>query len=248
MRGNVTQLAPLADDVLTLASDLGDEALLLEAHHVQWSGLILAGRPEEARRHTEVVIEQYDPELHHWLTYSYGGHDPGVCALNLNAMTCWLAGDHDTAVTMSQRARDLADDLDHAYTTLESMQTALTVALVERHPDQLDALTARLDELVDEGRLPPLTSGFANGFRGAALAYRGEVESAAVLMRAACPVWQEFWGAWCHPIDVAYAEVLAEVGDWDAARWHLEQVLESARASGAVWWEDRLVGALDALV
>jgi hypothetical protein len=47
------------------------------------------------------------------LTFSYGGHDPGVCSRNLEAMALWLLGEPDLARERSASAISLAHDLGH---------------------------------------------------------------------------------------------------------------------------------------
>ena len=240
MRGDVTASAGLADEVSALAQDLGDEALVLEGHHVQWSGLLLAGRPAEAREHTAAAIASYRSDDHHWLTYSYGGHDPGVCARNISALASWLLGDVEAARASSADAQALAGRLAHPYTILESTQGALTMALLEHDVAELESLAAALTVLVADGRLPDVAAGFADGFRGAALGFRGDQDAGLAVMRAAAPVWSEFWGAWCFPLDTALAELMATCGHVDAAIEHVERTLAAATQSGAHWWDAEL--------
>ncbi len=240
MRGDIHAATRLADQVSAIAENMHDDALTLEAHHVQWSGLILAGQPETAAEHATAAIEMYHPEQHHWLTYSYGGHDPGVCAYNLHGLTQWLLGDATAARASSAAAQELAQRLGHPYTVLESTQTALTIALLDRDVAELVRLTEMLLALVADGRLPDVASGFADGFRGAAIAYGGELAKGLAVMRAAAPVWTEFWGAWCFPLDTTLAELMAASGELDAASAHVEQTMALARESGANWWDAEL--------
>ena len=53
MRGDVYRMQEFGGELLPLAQELGDSALLLEAHHVQWAGLSLVGDPRKALAHTE---------------------------------------------------------------------------------------------------------------------------------------------------------------------------------------------------
>ena len=126
MRGEINIARQFADEVFDLAGDLDDPALKLEAHHVQWSALSLAGDPIAVRRHTEIGISQYRPADHHWMTFRYGGHDPGVCSRNLDAMALWLLGEPEQARQRSASSVALAEDLGHAYSRLESFNSAFT--------------------------------------------------------------------------------------------------------------------------
>ena len=241
MRGDLAQERRHGERIADLATRLDlDDALTLEAHHVQWSGLTLAGRPHLAAEHSEQGIARYDRTRHHWLTHDYGGHDPGVCALNLNAMASWLLGDVATARERIRDALALADELQHSYSILEASQAALVVSVFDRDADAVERLATRLIDLVDEGRLPEVTRGYAHGFIGAAEWFRGRPREAAVGMRDAVAVWQEFWGAWCFPLDGVFAEVLAADGDVAGAIAHVQQTLDWADESGGSWWSSEL--------
>jgi DNA-binding winged helix-turn-helix (wHTH) protein/predicted ATPase len=237
MRGQINIARQLGDELFELAVGLGDEALQLEAHHVQWSGLSLAGQPMEVRHHAEIGIESYRPEDHHRLTFSYGGHDPGVCSRNLDAMALWLLGQPDLARERSAAGVTLAEQLAHPYTRLESFNSALNIALLDGDADALVRHAEVLYRLVDDGVLPDVAACYADGFRANALALRGDVTAALTLMRSVAAAWQEFWGAWCFPLDSALATALALAGHTDEAHELVEQRLALAEESGAHWWD-----------
>ena len=244
MRGHLHIERDLGDQVFALAETLDNDALALEAHHVQWSGLTLAGRPAEVVAHSEIGIERYRAAAHHRLTFSFGGHDPGVCARNLNAMARWLMGDLDTARTRAAAAIELAAELGHPYSQLEACHTALTMALVEHDADELERHAINLQAMVDDGRLPDVAAGYAQGYLGAAAGARGDHESALRLMSAAAPIWYEFWGAWCFPLDTALAEELATAGRVADAIVLVTDKLAWARESGGHWWNAEFLRVL----
>ena len=237
MRGQIGIARELGDELFELAADLDDEALQLEAHHVQWSGLSLAGEPATVRYHAEIGIQQYRPDDHHRLTFSYGGHDPGVCSLNLDAMALWLLGQPNLARQRSVSALSLAEDLGHPYTRLESFNSALNIALLDSDVDALRRHADVLNTLVGGGALPDVASSYADGFRANALVLDGDIEAGLALMRAVAPVWQEFWGAWCFPLDSALATSLALAGNTAEALDHIERRLALANESGSHWWD-----------
>ena len=237
MRGQISVACDLGDELFDLVDGLDDEALLLEAHHVQWSGLSLAGQPLAVRHHTEIGMEQYRVDDHHRLTFSYGGHDPGVCSLNLDAMALWLLGQPNLAREQSASALVLAEDLGHAYTRLESFNSALNIALLDGDVDALHGHADVLHTLVGDGALPDVASSYADGFRANALVFDGDVEAGLDLMLAAAPIWQEFWGSWCFPLDTALAKTLALAGKTAEALDHIETRLAFAEESGSHWWD-----------
>jgi DNA-binding winged helix-turn-helix (wHTH) protein/predicted ATPase len=248
MRGEINVARQTGDELFELAFDLDDEALQLEAHHVQWSGLSLAGSPMAVRRHAQVGIEHYRPEKHHWLTFPYGGHDPGVCARNLDAMALWLLGEPDEARVRSLSALALAKELGHGYTQLESFNSALNIALLDSDAPTLLNHASALDALVADGTLPEIASSYANGFRANALVMGGDIKAGLELMRVDAPIWQEFWGAWCFPLDSALATTLALAGKTSEAIDHVVVRLELAEESGAHWWDAEFHRVLGELV
>ncbi len=248
MQGQINTAQQLGDELFELATGLNDPALKLEAHHVQWAGLSLAGDPASVRHHTEIGIEQYRRDEHHWLTFSYGGHDPGVCARNLDAMAHWLLGEPNTARQRSASALSLADDLAHGYTRLESFNSALNIALLDGDAPALLSLTSVLYALVNDGTLPEVASSYADGFRAGALVLEGNLEAGLALMRSAGPVWREFWGAWCFPLESAFATMLALAGNTAEAIDHVEARLDLADESGSHWWDPEFHRVLGELV
>jgi len=247
MRGEINTAQQLGDEVFELSERLDDLPLKLEAHHVQWSGLSLAGDPTAVREHAQICLEQYQPSEHHWLTFSYGGHDPGVCARNLDAMALWLLAEPELARTRSTSAIELAKELGHPYTRLESFNSALNIALLDNNATELLTLADTLQALVDDNTLPDVTSAYANGFRSNALVINGDAPTGLQLMIEAAPVWQEFWGAWCFPLDSAFASTLAGAGRIDDAVSHIQKQLGMSQVSGAHWWDaefHRVLGKL----
>ena len=243
MRGNIHVARTLGEELSSRADPL-DDALELEAHHVQWSGLSLAGEPSAALEHTEIGLDRYRTADHHWLTFSFGGHDPGVCARNLNAMARWLLGDLDTARARSRSAIELADQLGHPYTQLEARFAALNISLLERDADALEQHALIVQTMVHADRLPEIADGYARGYLGAAAAIRGDHGTALDLLSAASPVWQEFWGAWCFPLDAEFAQELAASGATTEAIRVVEDKLAMANESGANWWNEEFLRVL----
>jgi tetratricopeptide (TPR) repeat protein len=248
MRGDLGRERELGLQIAELADLLDDDdSLSLEAHHVQWSGLTLAGRPHEAITHSSIGSERYRRDRDHWLTFSYGGHDPGVCAHNVGALARWLTADVKTAREHAEEAQALAESLGHAYSQLESVQAVMAMALLDGDHRSLKTHARRVLRFVEEERLPEVTAGYAHGFLGAAFAAQGRLPEAVETMSQAAPTWSEFWGAWCFPLDSAYAQVLAATGEVDSAIQHLESTLAWADDSGGTWWNAELIRTLAVL-
>ena len=101
----------LGEQLLSLAQQVHDAALLLEAHHALWATLFFTGEFTSARAHLEQGRALYDPQQHHAYALLYGGHDTGVCCLSVGACVLWLLGYPDQAlqafIRRSSSARSL---------------------------------------------------------------------------------------------------------------------------------------------
>jgi len=115
MAGRDAEAATHTDAIVRTAGALGDEALVLEAHHARLTTWQLLGRAPEAVASAREVIARYDRDRHHALAFRFGGHDPGACALGQGAVALWLAGRPDEAADLATRALALGESMDHAY-------------------------------------------------------------------------------------------------------------------------------------
>jgi hypothetical protein len=239
-RGDVLRMWEHGDELLPMAEELGDPALLLEAHHVRWGGRLLAGDLRQALHHTEQGLARYDRAAHHALAFVYGGHDPGLCARNLNAVSLCLLGRPEEARRRSAAALGAARELGHSHTLLEGLFYALLVGLLVGDVATVERHVAALEELVRAGQVPHHASGPADGFGGWALAGRGAVGRGLELMRRGYAVWQSFVTSWCFPLDAALADLLGRVGHAEQGVRLIDGTLLVAKQRGAHWWDAEL--------
>ena len=85
--------------ILELAEQVGNHDFLIEAHHLGWSTLCFAGEFRAAQRHAEEGISQYERERDHHLTYTYSGHDPGMCARAFGSLSLAQLGYSERALS-----------------------------------------------------------------------------------------------------------------------------------------------------
>jgi predicted ATPase len=78
-RAELQSAGELGKQLLTLAQQVQDPALLLEAHHALWPTLVYLGEWAAARGHLEQGMALYDPQQHRSHAALYSGHDTGVC-------------------------------------------------------------------------------------------------------------------------------------------------------------------------
>jgi predicted ATPase len=101
------------EELTSLAQRLGDESLLLEAQHCRWGDEVYGGNVPQILETTGDGIRRYDAKRHAQLAETFGGHDPGVCALVCHAIGLSLRGLPDEARRTVERASVLAVSLSH---------------------------------------------------------------------------------------------------------------------------------------
>ncbi|HXV24248.1 MAG TPA: AAA family ATPase [Alphaproteobacteria bacterium] len=240
-KGELGLAQEFAEQLLVLATELGDTALLLEAHHVQWGGLCLAGEFHRALTHTESGMALYDPAQHHRLTFIYGGHNPGLCARNLNAVILGLVGRPDAGRRSCITALEMARELGHPYTLLEGLFNALTVDMLTREVEAVEPRLAAIESLIESGKVPRETIGLVAGFRGWALCEQKALHRGVGLLLKGCAAWRALFGAWCYPLDGALAEALGAAGRTEEGLGHVQGTLDAANRGGCQWWNAELL-------
>jgi tetratricopeptide (TPR) repeat protein len=85
----------------------------------------------------------------------FGGHDPGVCAHCIQAMTLSLSGIFGQAQTCLERALSLADALKHPHSLAHALQNAGIAYQVVGEHEALVQIVQRAAELADKYNFPP---------------------------------------------------------------------------------------------
>lgn len=115
MCGRNRDAAPLAEEIVQMATALRDDGLQLEACHAAMTTHDLLGDATAVVENAARIIAVYDRDRHHALAFSFGGHDPGVCALGQGAWGLWLVGKPDQSLAMAARAISLGDSMTDGY-------------------------------------------------------------------------------------------------------------------------------------
>jgi predicted ATPase/DNA-binding winged helix-turn-helix (wHTH) protein len=160
--------------LLTLAQDVQDPVLLLQAHHTLWPTLFYLGEFAQGRAHGEQGLALYTPQPQRSQALRYGGHDPGVCCYNYTAWTLWALGYPEQARQWSTKALALAEELAHPFSLAHAL-SATTVLyqflraapLVQEHAEALMALATEQGFTL-QGARGMLLRGWAFGSQGQA--------------------------------------------------------------------------------
>jgi predicted ATPase len=112
---------PIADELFTVAHQLNDRALLLEAHHAMCPTTLWVGDPQATLSHGEQGMSLYEREEHRALAFLFGGHDPGVCCRMHSSMALWFLGHPERALERSGTGLAMARELSHVGTVINEL-------------------------------------------------------------------------------------------------------------------------------
>jgi tetratricopeptide (TPR) repeat protein len=113
----------LGEQLLTLAHQAQDSAMLPSAHRALGTTLFWLGAATSAHTHYVQGIALYDAQQHYSSVFLHG-QDYGVTCRIYAAWTLWVLGYPDQGLTRSQEALALAQQVAHPF----SLQIALSVA------------------------------------------------------------------------------------------------------------------------
>ena len=229
-----------ADKLLALAHNLGDSALLVQAHHSQWATLYMLGAHTECCRHIEAGLELYDPNHHHRHAALYGGHDARVCGLGERALALWLLGYPQEALVHVQSALAWAQQLRHVGSQAHAMDYAVVLHKFRR---DVNAVYHGAGKLVAYASEQKLRVHRAKGafFRGWARAILEDVDGGLSEMLDAIASEQST----DTPGDfTVYYEMLAETygraGRYDEGLHAVDEAFAQAARCGIVFWNAEL--------
>jgi class 3 adenylate cyclase len=231
--GQVRAARALEGELLEIARREGDVVMTIEAHHAGWTTGLLMGELRQCLEHTDAGLAHYRAEDHGTLGASYGGHDPGVCALGVAAVTWWLRGYSDRASHSRDAAVALAGRIPHAASMGHALLVGLEMERLRRNWPAVRDLAGRLLPIAAEKGQMMLTA--MARFHLAAARFAGEHEAdAAEEMRGALAAIGELgtgsgavaaWGL------VNFADSLVRAGQIEEGAHALAAAATMARAS-----------------
>jgi class 3 adenylate cyclase/predicted ATPase len=191
-----------AQELLVLARQEQDPALLLEAHHVLCATALPLGEFTAGITHAEQGIAIYDPRQHRGHAALYGGHDPGVCCRGHLAATLWLVGYPEQALRRGRDALALAEELGHPFSLIHALIWAARVEYYRgewnaAHDRAEAAIALAADQRLDLLQIP------ASVLRGRVLIEQGQEAEGLVQIEQGLAYW-----ARGGPLDGSLAQAL----------------------------------------
>ncbi|MBI3799046.1 MAG: AAA family ATPase [Deltaproteobacteria bacterium] len=171
----------LGEQLLSLAQDVQDPLLLVEAHFQLGITLYMLGEFGPAREHLEQGIALYNPQQHGSDILLFG-QDLGVSCFSYGASVLWFLGYPDQALKSSRDALTLAHELAHPLVLAYASGVA---AILHQFRWERQAAQERAEAAItlstEQGF--PLWLAWGTGLRGWALAEQGWGEEGIAQMR-----------------------------------------------------------------
>jgi predicted ATPase/class 3 adenylate cyclase len=226
-----------ADELVRVAESIREPALLLQAHHAQWTTRFSCGQLRGAWEHSERAIDIYRREDHHSQTFEYGSHDPGVCARSIGSWCLWLLGYPDQGLIRSREALELSESLSHPWTRAAALRGQAVFDQLRRDGsaarESAEALKSASREL-GFAFFPPQ----ATCARGWALTQGGRLEEGIALMREGVSATSE--AMFVPYFLVLLAEACGMAGALDDALVDLEEARSRIHSFGPHFYEAEL--------
>ncbi len=234
-QGNVQAAYQLDTRLLELAARAEDPPQVMLANWAVAWDLLGMGELIAARAHLEQTIALYDPQQHRTLAFRFG-LDPGIIALARLAVTLWLLGYPEQALARREAALRLARELDHPSSRAFVQFLLVQLELFRRDFEMVDSRTEAFIRLATEYGLSHL---LAVGVfrRGAALAWRGEVETGLAEMEWAIKELEASRGVALEPVLLELATAYGRAGQPAAGLPLLAKALASGGRSGIRYYE-----------
>jgi predicted ATPase len=115
----------LGEQLLALAQQAQDAALLAAAHRAVGATLMWLGDTAAAHAHFSQGIALYDAQQHRVAMFLYG-QDTGVSCRSYAAWTLWLLGYPDQGLARSHEAVTVAQQIDHPFNLCAALSNAAT--------------------------------------------------------------------------------------------------------------------------
>jgi predicted ATPase len=239
---NRAELAPAqeaAQELLALGEATEEKIYRVEGERAIGVVCYYAGEFQAARGHLEHGIALYDVEVH-------GSHaplcedDPGEVCLSYVALTLWMLGYPDQAVTRSEQAIAVAQATAHAESIAEAMICRTCIALFRREAQDARERAAAALALTSEHGLP-FWAGLATVMHGWALSQQGHTVDGIDQIREGLSVLAGSGDQLNRPYYLpSLAEALGKAGQVDEGLSALEEAIESSRRSGMANWDAEL--------
>jgi class 3 adenylate cyclase/predicted ATPase len=150
--GRTTEAAALADELVTIARELNNTDLLVEAYHARVPTLMRKPDFAGMRETAQEVIRLYDRERHRDHAYYFGGHDARVCAQSFYAMSLWGLGLPDQAEQMAWQCITDGRALGHSFSLAHGLNMGSVTFLLLNDVSACQTVVDELHPLAERNK------------------------------------------------------------------------------------------------
>jgi predicted ATPase len=239
VRGDFRTVRDLSEQLLRLARNAQDPALLLEAQVALGLTSVCLGEVAPALTYLEQGIALYDPQQHRAHAFVYG-QDPGMVCLSWAAWALWLLGYPDQALKRTHEALALAQELAYPFSSAYALGLAAVLHQLRREGQQAQERAEEIISLATEqGFALWLAAG--NVFRGWALADQGQEAAGMAQLSQGLAAWQATGAGIFQSYGLALlTEACGKGSRTDEGLAALNGALTIVENSGERWWEAEL--------
>jgi ATP/maltotriose-dependent transcriptional regulator MalT len=212
----------------------------LQALHARWMNSLWSGRIDDTVAAADEGRTIYRSESHHPLSFLYGNHDPGVCALALQALAFAFRGESVRAVSQMHEAIALGEALGHAATLAQPLTQLPWVLQINGDAGATLVDSERALTLEDDV-VHPQFFGIARAMRGWALSSLGRGDEGVAELERALAEELQASDIWAAMIGALLAEAHLRHGRPQAAREVLDQMLSLTQSMPAYFYEPELL-------
>ena len=232
----------LVGEILALARQQADPALLLQGEHAAWTTLSYVPDLPAARDHAERGRALYHAELHRAHKFIFAGHDPGVCCRSNGALVWWLLGFPDRALARAHEGMSLAEQLAHPVSLALSLLFSSFLHQFRREARlTLERAEATIATCAEHGVAPPFAAG-GRIMRGWAMAAQGQADEAIAEIRDALDALHAIGAEIRRPYYLALlAEAHERAGQVDQGLSALAEALDLVEETGERRWEAEIL-------
>jgi predicted ATPase len=229
----------LGEQLLTLAQQAQDAAMLVVAHRVLGTTLYNLGMVAEAHTHFAQGIALYDPQQYRASAFFYG-EDVGVTCLSRVSWALWSLGYADRALARSQEAVTLAWQIAHPFSLSFALGWAAVVHQLRR---EVRAVHERVEAAISLATEQGFPHWMAQGsiLRGWTLVHQGQAQAGIEQLHQGIIAWRATGAEVARPYWlILLAEAYGTIGEPEAGLAVLAEALMLTDTTGERWSEPEL--------
>ncbi len=246
VRAELQAAHALGEQLLILAQQVRDPAMLCAAHRALGTTLFYLGAVAPAHRHLAQGLALYDFQQHRAAAFLYG-EDAGVVCHSRAAWTLWSLGYAEQGLTRSHEAVTLAQYIVHPYSLCYALSCAANFHQFRREGSATQERAEAAMSLAKEQGFPYWMA-FGALLRGWALAHQGQTEEGVEQMHHGLRAWRATGAELVRPYFLALlAEAYGTMEQPAAGLTVLAEALTLVDTTGERWYASacyRLKGAL----